>query len=83
MALLYGRAGRLTAQNWRFPARADNSLLPPSLWRDAADPATRAFYGNLNERTRRYMAEGRVPLGNDRPTSGPDYEIDELVRGKL
>ena len=24
MGLLYGRAGRLTAKKWRFPARADH-----------------------------------------------------------
>ena len=41
---------------------------------DSPDPHTRAFYGNLNERTRDYLAKGRVPIGEERPESGPVYD---------
>ena len=41
---------------------------------DSPDPETRAFYGNLNERTRDYLAKGSVPIGEERPESGPVYD---------
>jgi hypothetical protein len=50
-----------------------DSLLPPAFWRDAPDLETRRFYGNLNDRTRDYVRSGSVPIGNERPISGPDY----------
>ena len=38
------------------PYLSDDSAIPASLWRDCEDTETRAFYGNLNDRTRRYCA---------------------------
>lgn len=37
------------------PPLANDSSIPPALWRDHADAETRAFYGVLNERTRVLM----------------------------
>jgi hypothetical protein len=36
------------------PYLSDDSAVPASLWRDHPDAETRAFYGNLNVKTRRY-----------------------------
>lgn len=54
------RAVRKTAQIYyghrdRAPL-ANDSTIPAAFWRDHPDAETRAFYGVLNERTRRYMA---------------------------
>lgn len=38
------------------PALSNDSTIPATLWRDHADAETRAFYGNLNDKTRRYLA---------------------------
>jgi hypothetical protein len=38
------------------PALSNDSTIPATLWRDHDDAETRAFYGNLNEKTRRYLA---------------------------
>lgn len=35
---------------------ANDSCIPATLWRDHADPETRAFYGVLNRRTELYLA---------------------------
>ena len=37
------------------PALSNDSLIPPTLWRSNPDPETRAFYGNLNDKTRMYV----------------------------
>ena len=37
-------------------AMSNDSTIPATLWRDHADAETRAFYGNLNDKTRRYLA---------------------------
>ncbi|MCE2460946.1 MAG: phytanoyl-CoA dioxygenase family protein [Pseudomonadales bacterium] len=42
--IYYGHRGRAPLAN--------DSAIPATLWRDHADPETRAFYGVLNERTR-------------------------------
>lgn len=38
------------------PHLSEDSLIPATLWRDHHDPETRAFYGNLNVKTRLYHA---------------------------
>ena len=38
------------------PPLANDSCIPATLWRDHADPETRAFYGVLNRRTELYLA---------------------------
>lgn len=38
------------------PYLSDDSLVPPRFWRDHSDPKVRAFYGNLNDKTRTYTA---------------------------
>ena len=38
------------------PALSNDSSIPATLWRDHADAETRAFYGNLNDKTRKYLA---------------------------
>ena len=38
------------------PYLSNDSAIPASLWRDHEDGETRAFYGNLNDKTRRYCA---------------------------
>ncbi|MXY57880.1 MAG: phytanoyl-CoA dioxygenase family protein [Gammaproteobacteria bacterium] len=38
------------------PPLANDSAIPATLWRDHPDPETRAFYGVLNERTRRMLS---------------------------
>ena len=35
---------------------SEDSVIPTAFWRDHTDPDVRAFYGNLNERTRVYLA---------------------------
>ncbi len=46
---------RKTVQVYYGPPEArylsNDSLIPPRLWRDAPDPATRAFYGKLNPKS--------------------------------
>ncbi len=42
--IYYGHADRSVLSN--------DSYVPPTLWRDNPDPATRAFYGKLNEKTK-------------------------------
>jgi ectoine hydroxylase-related dioxygenase (phytanoyl-CoA dioxygenase family) len=42
---------------------ANDSVIPPSFWRDDPDPETRAFYGNLNEVTRLYCRAFGVETG--------------------
>ena len=54
------RAERKTVQIYyghreRAPL-ANDSCIPATLWRDHADPETRAFYGVLNRRTELYLA---------------------------
>ncbi|CAE8614771.1 unnamed protein product, partial [Polarella glacialis] len=46
---------------------ADDSAIPPAFWRDSADAETRAFYGNLNERTRVLMRAFAAPPDADGP----------------
>lgn len=38
------------------PYLSNQSVIPATLWRDHPDPETKQFYGNLNDRTRIYMA---------------------------
>jgi hypothetical protein len=38
------------------PVLSNDSTIPATLWRDDSEAETRAFYGNLNEKTRRYLA---------------------------
>lgn len=43
---------------------SNDSVIPPKLWRDHPDAETRAFFGNLNDKTRLYMgalASGHEP----------------------
>ncbi len=42
------------------PYLSQQSIIPATLWRDHPDPEVRAFYGNLNDRTRIYMAAAGV-----------------------
>lgn len=46
--IYYGHRGRAPLAN--------DSCIPATLWRDHADPETRAFYGVLNRRTKLYLA---------------------------
>lgn len=54
------RAVRKTAQIYYGhrdrPYLANDSAIPATFWRDHPDPATRSFYGVLNDRTRLFMA---------------------------
>ncbi len=53
------RATRKTAQIYYghrgHAPLANDSAIPATLWRDHADPETRAFYGVLNDRTKIFM----------------------------
>ncbi len=50
--IIYGHRDR--------PYMSQQSIIPATLWRDDPDPEVRAFYGNLNDRTRIYMAAAGV-----------------------
>ena len=47
---------------------SEDSVIPTAFWRDHPDPEVRAFYGNLNRKTRVYLAAlgGGVAHGEDR-----------------
>lgn len=38
------------------PFISNDSIMPARLWRDSPDAPTRAFYGNLNDKTRLYLS---------------------------
>ena len=52
------------------PPLANDSTIPPALWRDSEDEETRGFYGVLNERSRLYLkaftASGDISSPDDR-----------------
>lgn len=45
--IYYGRTDR--------PCLSNDSLMPPSFWRDHPDPQARRFYGHLNDKSRLYL----------------------------
>ena len=65
IAVLHSASVRVTQQERKTvqvycghrqrPPLSNDSTIPATLWRDSNDAETRAFYGNLNEKTRRYL----------------------------
>ena len=61
---------------------ANDSLIPVDFWRDHPDEEVRAFYGVLNDKTRKYLELAGVekhPLGKSAEIL---YEIDYKNRPK-
>ena len=61
---------------------SNDSLIPVDFWHNHSDPETRAFYGVLNDKTRRYIELAGMekrPLGEMAEIL---YEIDYKNRGK-
>jgi hypothetical protein len=52
--IYYGHADR--------PYLSNDSIIPATLWHCHPDPATRAFYGKLNDKTRHFLAGTGLPL---------------------
>jgi len=64
------------------PYMANDSLIPVDFWRDHPDEEVRAFYGVLNDKTRKYLELGgaeKHPLGKSAEIL---YEIDYKNRRK-
>ena len=57
--IYYGHRGRAPLAN--------DSSIPPGLWRDHPDPETRAFYGVLNQRTHVLMRAFGTPQEEETP----------------
>jgi len=54
------------------PYLSNQSIIPATLWRNYPDLEVRDFYGNLNDRTRIYMAAAGVEATPSFPMSGPN-----------
>ena len=76
MALLYGRAGRLTAKKRRFPARAGLQITPFLAWQDywatGSVDLFKSYADLLYRNTQIQWLDGRTGLLNStKPISRP------------
>ena len=64
------------------PHMANDSLIPADFWRDHPDEEVRAFYGVLNDKTRKYLEVAGAEKCSLRKSAEVLYEIDYKNRRK-
>ena len=80
MTVRVTKSERKTAQVYyghrNLPHMANDSLIPVGFWRDHPDEEVRAFYGVLNDKTRKYLEFGGTEPHSLDKSAEILYEID-------